>query len=987
MRKQFSFIQRYKSEDENLSEEEKNAVWAEIYRNNPSIKNHLEQTKKQWEKDPANKNKTHKQSLNSYWDENDYLKNNYDKNELFSNALSDLINKGEIAPLEKVVNITRKQTYKYDFNKRVMDSYDETGKLIRGNNKVARNNMLLDLIIKRLEDPETLDERFQPGEFKKTKQSAKIMRILTLSDKSFEDYVLNGKKMNFSEIETNADKIADPKPNYDYTDPLTLLTYNEQNQVAGKLIGIFANQNVNYAISTMLYKYELNSPIAFGNHMQGMSNLIHAPSAKKTCAELLSAAVDAVKEPVLNYFNLNEITADAAAVLARLGYSTTEIGLLLNQPVIRDLCQFALNSGRSTSSALNHYMKKYGGLKFIGDESKSYLTSNALANNIVINSARNSVKAEVRNAADLKTQNYDFQKGQAAVLQLFSEILGVTKEVSDFVTNTKFTAANAVSVSFGSMIAQQLKVKRYIEDQANAVLESKNGKSTLKTSMIVSELHGDSKRFIGMPDINTDDWSYLRSIDFSPFAYEQCMFDMNRRALEKMADYVPYRSPLYKETIDYFDEMASYSMDEDTVNDIIHDIMVYKMGSMPGNRFNKNTLIKTNDGQIMTQEQYYKYVFPDVIMNSSEWEVSFDEKITNALKLLNNYGILSVESHSEWYTKDRIPTRRTWYTFGLRGSANLDFDKKQITALFEELYDDPKTRWFIEDLYMYDFFQGERGFGPKSFTSYLPQSITANITMYIDGNGNPVTYRDWLIKHKNEGFGIEGNAKNNIITYYIRRHSDNRRFVKELYSNDTYYDYFKGKIRDEHGVISQTIQVSTDKEFESVDSKGRPKIVDNPLYNTQKKAFVPAFTININGTDYLYICKSNTSDFNKPNGPIMEYERFTPLNSGFTEYNIGTTSEETETEKAVNQENLIGVFDESDMKKPVTYASLYEKAKKEAQEKSYEDAIVEKMDPTLRDIYETSSEEGKREILNDIKNNKKCYAMNEDGTISKTELC
>jgi len=45
------------------------------------------------------------------------------------------------------------------------------------------------------------------------------------------------------------------------------------------------------------------------------------------------------------------------------------------------------------------------------------------------------------------------------------------------------------------------------------------------------------------------------------------------------------------------------------------------------------------------------------------------------------------------------------------------------------------------------------------------------------------------------------------------------------------------------------------------------------------------------------------------------------------------------------------------------------------------------MDPTLRNIYETSSEEGKREILNDIKNNKKCYAMNDDGTISKTELC
>lgn len=984
MRKQFAFIQHYESEDENLTEDEKNAVWAKVYNDNPSIRTHLEQAKKQWEENSENKDKTHKKSLNSYWDESEYLKNNYDKNELFSNALSDLINQGEIAPLEKTVKITRKQNYKYDFNKRVMNSQDENGKTIRGNNKVARNNMLLDLIIKRLEDPETLDERFQPGEFKKAKQSAKIMRVLTLSDKSFEDYVLNGKQMNFAEIEANADKTADPKPNYDYTDPLTLLTYNEQNQVAGKLIGIFANQNVNYAISTMLYKYELNSPIAFGNHMEGLKDLIHSPNAKKTCAELLSASVDAVKDPVLNYLNLNEITADAAAVLARLGYSTTEIGLLLNQPVIRDLCQFALNSGRSTSSALNHYMKKYEGVKFINNEAKTYLNSNRLANNIVINSARNSTKDNIRNAADLKIQDANFQKGQAAVLQLFSEILGVTKEVSDFVTNTKFTAANAVSVSFGSMIAQQLKVKRYVEDQANAALEQKNGKSSLKTSMIVSELHGDSKRFIGMADITMDDWNYLRSIDFSPFAYEQCMFDMNRRALEKMADYFPYRSPLYKETIDSFDEIASYPMDEDTVNDIIHDIMLYKMGSMSGNRFNKNTIIRTYGGELMTQEQYYKYVFPDVILNTSQWDSSFGGKITSALQMLSKYNILSSESHSEWYTEKGIPMRRTWYSFGLRGSANLDFDKKQITALFENLYNDPETRWFVEDLYMYDFFQGERGFGPKSFTSYLPQSITANITMYIDGNGNPVTYRDWLIKHKNAGFGLEN--KNDIITYYIRRHSDNRRFVKQLYSNDTYYNYFKGMIRSDKGVIANTITVTTDKTFKTTDKNGQPKIIDNPLYNTQKKAFVPAFTININGTDYLYICKSGTKDFNNADGAPMTYERVTPLKAGFTEYNIGTTTEETETERAVNQENLIGVFDESDMKKPVTYTSLYEKAKKEAQEKSYEDAILEKMDPTLRQFYETSSEEGKREILDEIKNKKECYVVNEDGTISK-KLC
>nr|DAI58700.1 MAG TPA: hypothetical protein [Crassvirales sp.] len=38
--------------------------------------------------------------------------------------------------------------------------------------------------------------------------------------------------------------------------------------------------------------------------------------------------------------------------------------------------------------------------------------------------------------------------------------------------------------------------------------------------MVITDSSEDSNYFIGMSDINTDNWSYLRSIDFSPFAYE-----------------------------------------------------------------------------------------------------------------------------------------------------------------------------------------------------------------------------------------------------------------------------------------------------------------------------------------------------------------------------------------------------------------------------------------------------------------------------------
>lgn len=61
-------------------------------------------------------------------------------------------------------------------------------------------------------------------------------------------------------------------------------------------------------------------------------------------AEFLSASVDAVKDPVLNFMNLNTITADSGAVLARLGYSMEDIGLLFNQPIIKELCEIHITN-------------------------------------------------------------------------------------------------------------------------------------------------------------------------------------------------------------------------------------------------------------------------------------------------------------------------------------------------------------------------------------------------------------------------------------------------------------------------------------------------------------------------------------------------------------------------------------------------------------------------------------------------------------------
>ena len=105
----------------------------------------------------------------------------------------------------------------------------------------------------------------------------------------------------------------------------------------------------------------------------------------------------------------------------------------------------------------------------------------------------------------------------------------------------------------------------------------------------------------------------------------------------------------------------------------------------------------------------------------------------------------------------------------------------------------------------------------------------------------------------------------------------------------------------------------------------------------------------------------------------MTYIRSIPQKAGFSEDRVdkGTLKQD---EQLIQNSDLIGQFDDSDIIKPVSYNSLYEKS------------IIDRMDPTLRDFYETSSEEGKRKILDDIKNKKECYEVKEDGTISK-KLC
>ena len=415
------YFMRNEYRQRELSSSEVAEIWKEFYETYSNIKDVLKEAR---EEDTESLDRLYK-----YWDKAGLP---YSYKEAFAQFIAD---RGYIS------------FESYDFSKSPLD-----------NTRAARNNMLIKLIQERLMDYETFEQRYTPGGFANASKAARTLRELLFGN--LEGIVSRG-TVDFSAIAERAKDIkSDPEPKYDPSDPMTIITYNQQNQVAGKLIGIFANQNTNHAFSSLMSEFTLKDPIRFAGH--SYNDLLHAPEGidvDLNVAEFLAASVDAVKDPVLNFLNLNTITADAGAVLARIGYTTQEIGLLFNQPIIKEICEYSFNNGVTADMAMREVVKNY-----MGDDTESPKANpdedfsiNKLALNIVNDRV---MREQGKNAMD----NQSFKADQLKVAELFSQIQTVAGDISQFVTSSKFTASNVVGSTFGDLYSQQMKVKNYMVD-------------------------------------------------------------------------------------------------------------------------------------------------------------------------------------------------------------------------------------------------------------------------------------------------------------------------------------------------------------------------------------------------------------------------------------------------------------------------------------------------------------------------------------------
>lgn len=749
----------------------------------------------------------------------------------------------------------------YDFNKSPLE-----------NTRAARNNMLINLIQQRLMDPETMKQRTTPGGFANASKSARIMRELLYGNI---EYLINHKDLlnnaltkspNSQNSKSSIDKqssynsiidyvinrvdskdFEDPEPNYDSSDPMTIITYNQQNQVAGKLIGIFANQNTNHAFASLMKSFKISKPIEFAGHSYGdgrFSDFLHAPNGVDVdlnIAEFLAASVDAVKDPVLNFMNLNTLTADAGAVLARIGYTTTEIGMLFNQPIIKEVCEYSFNNSVGIDTAIREIREKY---KNQGASVRSrkeplnteHFSMDKLAKNILNDRV---LREKGSNVMD----NNTFATEQLEVLDLFNDISAVANDVSKFVTSTKFTASNAVGSTFGDLYAQQLKVQKYLSevgtDASHVEMEV--------TDRLNSPIMDDNS----LTTMSNSD--YLDTMMGNPFAYEQAMFDANRKALEILSKYFPYNKRAYVNARNTLNGLVNYgSLDADTINSIHSDMMVYLLSNQERSEFNGSLPKQTQHGLMTTREYYTKWFAKD-LLNHLEANPQMKSMPIFAYMLSE---VKEVKNPATGESTDEI-------SINIQGVGGLaPYMKDEIRESWADLARNPETSQIATDLFLYNFYKLGFNFSPKAFMNLAPTEVKENIKVpTADGNRSYVDFMNDIMEDK---FNINAET---FARQYMLNHLDNKRFGLDAKSK-TVLGILK-PLAIQAGVARNEFTLDLSK----IDKENGKYFILKENKMAKSRQFVPMIKINTGQGQVVYMADS----FDETKTSVMTYHKVDKL--------------------------------------------------------------------------------------------------------------
>lgn len=532
--------------------------------------------------------------------------------------------------------------------------------------KEGRNNRIFDLQWAVLTNEDVATQLFNFGSFDVQKKSARIINLLKTGNYTYE-YL---SKKSLKELDDMLD--AGSQRNIIFSG--TQVYFHKQNMTAGKLIGIFANNNTSHSFISMQDIY-LNIPsdsefmfdgISVNNSMNNKLDAMYGKNGElisKNIAGYLAASVDAVKDPVLNAMNLNTFTANTAMLLARLGFDTDSIGMFLTQPIIEEVTREYFRRNNEGYVTIDELINEV----FNGDEELIKGISSSLK---VTEFTKNDLAEGLKSGSI----NTDFQK---SILVLFGKLASMAQDLNTLTFITKFNSVtNAVGPTIADTMVMRERYNKFIDKMEDTPPFSESAKYVLENSPILDAFY---------------------STTLSDSGAARLIFQ----------EYFPHYSDMFTLILEKMRGLVKGQLDAKTINKLINDFMLYKL------TLGDNPVIDSSE---KTRSRYING-FTNYYMDASK-DISNNDFID----------IINIKSRNNRCPVPVLEAKTGGYSVDLQ---------ERIKSGWSDLIINPTTRNLGITLFYYNIFRSGFGFSPKTFGNQASVDVKLNIPGYIDTIRNP----------------------------------------------------------------------------------------------------------------------------------------------------------------------------------------------------------------------------------------------------------
>ena len=778
---------------------------------------------------------------------------------------------------------------KYELEKPILKKKQYREELGLKNSTGAVNNRLIDLMWAKMSHPDTAHRTLKPGGFDNIKHASGILNPLGMLNKEqikkifpkantveqIVESIMKASNDQISLLQQMTSEMIDP------LSPSTQLYYQEQNMTGKKLVSIYAVNNSHHALMQhtnieIFIKDPKQIYMLNGTHNTSLHSIKNAIGQyiSNNNASYLAAAVDNAKDPQLSYLHLNINTAPVGALLSRSGYTSLDIGALLNQPGIKN-AYFIMNRQKTNiENAIDETIKSYenalvkesGNNVYSEFETKlsrdGFLTEDLLKNIFLGNNI------EYMSTEEKKS----FYMSQIEVLKNYRNMIPVANALTQL---TQVHKADTNSGGAGPKITDTMSTILKIED---IYRKSILGKFPIANVMEIIDLNIDE---------NLQGEQLMNEFLKSPVPFLQAFFTLGVQRTDKLLrNYYPFYNDTFKGMVENVaKDTKREQLSSDQMMRVFNDMIAYKAAQLDFFKGDR-------------KRQYFINNFPNYFKKLLKENTEFAEN--DFIKRLSfvKAGNLSPLPSIQFKTVGALDQNA----------------KDKISMAWESMFysSDPIVRSAAQDIFLYGYYRNGFDFGPSSYMHLASANIKQLIPQYTDMLRNLDNYDADFRDFKDQY--LRNNTGNKVLfplleikqgsIEYLNKSQDEVRIKITDYNKGHFYNILKGSLSGE--IIEDIIvprftiqegntEVAYEMVTHNIDTDN--KIVTASFKRVQPLGFKNQFKEFSDSTSPISVLAINNKNFNKE----LNNRYF------FSEENINSAQEQFQSEMEVQEVNEITI--------------------------------------------------------------------------------